>query len=293
LFNGDTMPLDELGGALRDGGVSLECLLFDACMMANVETACAVKDSARWMVASEETVAGNGTAIGSWLKQLYGMPEMDGQTLGRIICDTAQIKYMDMVDKIYDMMLTWSLIDLTKIDRVEAAFDRFYAELGHVYANYPMLMMVVTSEITQSEEYGSGQENMYDLAGVFYYDAEVWPPSLRYEMLSALQDAVVYCVRGSGRAAARGLSFCYAVDFDGEELDGYAHNCPSMHCLAFLDAITTWTAPDYVYDKVERLPGHDTLEDYRVKVTKVRRPDGMPAVMQTGMMRYLPASMWR
>ena len=41
------------------------------------------------------------------------------------------------------------------------------------------------------------------------------------KLLYALKETVVYCVRGPGRSAARGLSFCYAVDFDKAELDEY------------------------------------------------------------------------
>ena len=64
LFENDTMYLYELGEALRGGGVMFETVLFDACLMANVETAYIIKDYARYMVASEEVVVGQGTAIG-------------------------------------------------------------------------------------------------------------------------------------------------------------------------------------------------------------------------------------
>ena len=64
LFDNDIMYLYELGMALRDSGVQLDTVLFDACLMANFETAYIIKDYAKYMVASEEVVAGQGTAIG-------------------------------------------------------------------------------------------------------------------------------------------------------------------------------------------------------------------------------------
>ena len=48
-----------------------------------------------------------------------------------------------------------------------------------------------------------------------------------------------------------GNSVC---DFDAEEMETYSHNCMSPHYLAFLDAISSWTAPEWVFDTVERLP---------------------------------------
>ncbi len=85
LFHDEYMTLDLLKQAFRDGGVHFEAVLFDACLMANLETACAIEDYANWMIASEEVVTGEGTAIGEWLKELSTRPEMDGRKLGRII----------------------------------------------------------------------------------------------------------------------------------------------------------------------------------------------------------------
>ena len=277
LFENDTMRLDELGAALRESGMTLECVLLDACMMANVETACAIGDSARWMIASEEVVAGKGSAVADWLQQLCYIPEMDGEALGRLICDTTQIKYSKQDDKASQDILTWSVIDLSQADRLAELFDRVFAEIDRVYVEAPLTLINLAKGIIRGESYGTGQENQWDLAGIFFSENETrWDPRLRRDALAALRDAVVYSVRGSGRSAARGLSFCYAVDFDIEELNIYAHNCPSPHFLALLDAISPWTAPDWVYERAERLPDLDTLEIYRTKVKRFAKPDGTP-----------------
>jgi len=83
LFDDEYMTLDLLNQALGEGGAHFEAVLFDACMMANIETACAIQEHASWMIASEELVAGKGTAIGDWLQQLYCVPDVDGRLLGR------------------------------------------------------------------------------------------------------------------------------------------------------------------------------------------------------------------
>ena len=278
LYAGDVMRLNELSSAFRQSGVYFEAVLFDACMMANIETAYAIHEYAHWMVASEELVAGQGTAIDAWLQQLISMPECDGEELGRWICDMTQIKYANLDNKSAQQLMTWSVIDLTKIERVAYYFDILFRGVRLAYQRSPKFVAECAKNIFQSEHYGGSHDNMLDLAGVFYRSTRnsMLSSRTRWEMIDALMDAVVYCVRGSGRAAARGLSFCYATDFLPEELDAYAENCPSANYLSLLDAISPWTAPDRVYKSVRRLPEMDTIDAYRVHVDRVMLEDGTP-----------------
>ncbi len=279
LYSGDIMHLDELGQALRDGGVHFETVLFDACMMANFETAYAIHDSANWMVASEELVAGKGTAVDAWLQQLFLMPHCDGERLGRWICDMTQIKYANEDNESARQLMTWSVIDLSKIERLAFYVDRLFSGLCLAYKRSPEALVKFAKSTFQTERYGTGLENMMDLSGVFYNSSSNTALGLegRWKMIEGLMDAVVYSVRGAGRPAARGLSFCYATDFSPKELDVYARNCPCPSYLALLDAISPWTAPAWVYKKVRRLPEMNTIDAYKLKVTHVILENGSPA----------------
>ena len=281
LFDGDIMYLDELHTALQEGGVQLEAVVFDACLMANIEAACAIQDSARWMIASEELVAGGGTAMGDWLQQLYFTPQWDGRRLGRWICDMTQIQYANSADEQAADTLTWSVIDLSKIKRVEEQFDRFFRDIGQYYADDILRMNNILSYLSEAFEFGLGENGMLDLSAAFYnpYVAGMLDQDLHSSMLDALDEAVVYTVRGTDRSSARGLSFCYATDFSVGGLEDYARNCPSPHYLAFLDAITpAWTAPAWVYDTVEPLPDIQELYQYQISVKKIIAPNGTPGV---------------
>ena len=267
LFDGDFMYLDELGDALRESGVRLEAVLFDACLMAGLETASAISDSAKWMIASEELVAGQGTAVHDWLQQLVTAPELDGEWLGRWICDMTQIMYSNENDEQTQELLTWSVIDLEKVPRLVQLVDAGFASLGKVYSTHPKIVSQLASLVVHMEHYGTreGDERMWDLTGLLYSPKmnAMIPPELYQEMLNLLKDVVAYNVRGPGRSAARGISYCYAVSFSTRELDDYARNCPMPNYLAFLDAISPWTAPDWVYDTAERLPEISTMKEYR------------------------------
>ncbi len=280
LFGEDIMNLAELKQAMEDGGVYMEAVLFDACMMANLETAYAIADYADWMIASEEVVAGQGTAVGDWLQQMYIDPEFNGEWLGRWVCDMTQIKYANENNEQAQQLLTWSVIDLSRIPRLVQMFDLAMKQFGEVYTRSPQIMSYYMKYMAQVEHYGDENGNMWDLTSIFYMPemSSMMSMEAHRKLLNALKDTVVYCLRGPGRSSARGLSYCYAVNFDKEELDEYAVNCPSAHYLAFLDAISPWTAPDWVYETAERLPEMDSIPEYQVVAKKVILEDGTPAV---------------
>lgn len=281
LFNNDVMQLDELRQAMQDGGAFFEAVVLDACLMANIETAVALKDSAAWMVAPEEMVEGHGSATGKWLQDLYYDPGQDGRELGRNICNMTETYYANSDNDQARAILTWSVIDLSKIDRLEETMARFFAMIHVFYQKYPTLLYAFATGMLDAEEYGDGQQNMRDIASIRFNRSIMRSvdPDLRNDLARALSDAVEYCVHGTGRTNARGLSFCYATDFSPEELDVYSHNCTNPYYLAFLDAINTWTAPDCVYEQVERLPEIDTLETYQLAIQKCMISQVVPGIM--------------
>ena len=283
LFDGEYMTLDLLKQALRNGGAHFEAVLFDACMMANIETACAIREYADWMIASEELVAGKGTAMGEWLQELFYVPKADGRLLGRWICDTAMIKYTDSDDTQSQELLTWSVINLNRIEKLEKNFDTVFEIMSAIYVDYPEILTNFTNAAHYYEAFGTGQENMYDLGGFMY--APVLRTSATADMQMILQETLAecvdYCVRGSGRPAARGISFCYATNFRKDKLDIYARNCPSPHYLAILDAISPWEAPDWVYEQADRVPELPDESIYQVKVEKTVWKNGSPAFRVT------------
>ena len=280
LFNGDYLNLSELKTALGNGGVTFEAVVIDACLMANIETAYMIKDYAHWMIASEEEVPGKGTAVGDWIQELLFHPEMDGRTLGRIICDKTLTKYANDDNQQARTTITWSVIDLTRIDPLITAMNRFFQSLCDSYKNYPRLMLRYADAIKRSEEYGNGEQKMRDIGDVMYSDriTQFLDLSLRNEILDALMNAVDYTVRGIGRSGARGLSFCYPINAAPEKLDIYAQNCPSMHYLAFLDAVTDWTAPDSIYASVERLTELTEVDDLKIRASRCLNEKGFPVI---------------
>lgn len=281
LFDNDVLYLHELRQALPDSGVQLETVVIDACLMSSLETAWSIKDSARWMVASEEVVPGKGTAVSKWLQQLICNPECDGEWLGRTICDTNYTRYTNATERRYKSILTWSVTDLSKIDPLLNACGRFVEAMNEAIRHYPLVAGLYANYIFNAEEYGDGRENMRDVASVVRNTsfASTMDYRVRNDVLDALADAVVYSVRGPGRSEAQGLSFCYPTDYSPKQLEIYAKNFPMPQYLAYLDAITDWEAPAWVYEHTEPVPDIDSIGEFRIKVKKVLGPEGMPGLV--------------
>ena len=281
LFDRDTMYLYELREALLEADTHLEALIIDACLMANVETAWAVSDSADWMVASEENVPGNGTAIDKWLQQLFNNPWGDGEWLGRCVCDTTAIKYADDADARTESLLTWSVIDLAKLDALVEDFGDFFGQVGDLLVDHTEWINLFMRSLFSTVECGDGLQDMRDLGSLLYDPglAHYLDLSQTGRVLRSMTDAVAYCVRGSGRAETRGLTFCYPVDFSGDALDHYAQNFPLPEYLALIDAMSPWSAPDWVYESTGRLPETDSIDALQLYAQKQLNADGMPGVL--------------
>ena len=277
LFDRDVMYLYELKQALADGGAHFETIIIDACLMANIETAWNIKDFADWLVASEETVPGEGTAVSDWLQQLRSYPDCGGEWLGRLVCDTTSIKYANEASQVAKSILTWSVIDLSKIDALIEVTGRFMQEMGDDLRENPTQASLYMHYLSKATIYGDGQQHMREFGSLVYnLDlAEFGRSSTRNAAIQALSDAVTYCVRGIGRSEARGLTFCYPAGLTDAELDIYAQNFPMPHYLAYIDAVSDWTAPDWVYENMPRLPEIDDIGEFRIRMQKQRCADGM------------------
>ncbi len=103
-------------------GEKLDLIGFDACLMAMVETAYAVRGVAGTMVGSEELVPGTGWQYDDWLNRLTTNPRMDGRALGKVIVDSFEKRYGTVTEfSDPNPIVTLSAIDLTKLDQLATA----------------------------------------------------------------------------------------------------------------------------------------------------------------------------
>jgi hypothetical protein len=103
-------------------GEKLDLIGFDACLMAMVETAYAVRDVADTFTGSEELVPGTGFQYDEWLNQLTSNPRMDGRALGKVLVDSFAQRYGTATEvRDPNPLTTLSAVDLTKLDQLAVA----------------------------------------------------------------------------------------------------------------------------------------------------------------------------
>lgn len=171
LYGNDSLTLDEMYQAFSGvwepsvDSQPLELVGFDTCLMATVDVAYTFCDLSHYLVASEETEPANGWYYSHWVKALANEPSMDGEALGRIICDT----YYEGCEAVGTQdNTTLSLTDLTKIQPLLDAYEVFGREALAAACENPGFFSQFARVAQQSENYGGntkeqGYTNMVDL----------------------------------------------------------------------------------------------------------------------------------
>lgn len=110
--NQPSMSPDVIAAALKKGGVKFDLVGFDACLMANLETAIAIEPYADYMIGSEETEPGEGWNYTNWIRILDENTSVSTLSLGKQIIDD----YISTSKKNnYNSELSSSMIDLGEL----------------------------------------------------------------------------------------------------------------------------------------------------------------------------------
>lgn len=217
---GTSMDMGELATALSDasadnGGLKLDLLGFDACLMAGIEVAAQVSDYAGIMVASEVTIPWNGWNYALLLDALVGTPEMTPAEFAEEIVHGYVASYSTPLTGYSLMDITLSSTDLSLSPAVETAVDALAVELLDdlaAYVNYISLARAST------EAYDDGSSAFADLFDFAHELDSVLPDAeglaLTSEIMSTVDAAVLYedhwnMTGGLSTVDAHGLTFYF------------------------------------------------------------------------------------
>ena len=228
IYGYDSLTLDEMYQAFSSvwnpsmEKQPLELIGFDTCLMATVDVAYTFADLAHYLVASEETEPANGWYYSQWVGTLAQNPSMNGEELGKVICDAyyAGCEEVGTQDN-----TTLSLTDLTKVQALLDAYDTFGAEALAAACTDPGFFSQFGRVAAQSENYGGntkeqGYTNMVDLGHMARQSVGMLGSA--QEVLDALDDCVLYQVGGQYRTEATGLSCYYSYNGNVEDFNSYA-----------------------------------------------------------------------
>jgi hypothetical protein len=219
-------------GLAAAGLAKFDIIGFDACLMATVEVANALKGYASYLLASEEVEPGHGWDYAAFA----GGGPLDAVALGRKVIDgfKAQATAEGTVANV-----TLSLVDNSKVAAVVTA-------LGAVQAGYgttPTTTATNTVAIARAGALAfadnpdpSQAYNLVDLDNLFGQSGTITGGA---DVRTAVAAAVVYHVEGAAKAAARGLAV-YFPPTQASYLADYT-NVPGMDAWrTFLQSY--WTA---------------------------------------------------
>ncbi|MBQ4347872.1 MAG: hypothetical protein IJC39_05445, partial [Firmicutes bacterium] len=273
LYNNSIMTLYEMERALAEGGVHFESIVLDACLTAGLDTARALVPHSEYLLASQASVPGAGSDYYSWLQYLYNEPDCDGEEFGRVFCDSIVEKYnnTEVFGNYWPPLVTFSNIRLSAIEPLDMALSKVALEMRELLSeaeNYSDFALLTDGV----ETFGN---NMIDLKGIAQRTAGLCISERAAHALGMAVDlAVVYNVNGPAYRNAGGISIYYKPNAKLAENELYGRVSKNAEYLAFLDtASTNWTAPEWVYEKLERVPDIKS-DEYFVKMEETITAEG-------------------
>ncbi|MBR6230046.1 MAG: hypothetical protein IKQ97_09940 [Eubacterium sp.] len=303
-FDRDTLSLPEMRKAfeeaISDGltgeayGTDAENPLFDiigfdACLMATVDVASIFKDKAKYMIASEENMPSLGWNYKKWLGALAENTEISPADLGKVICDSyfSACEKEDLADKI-----TLSVTDLSKLDPLLEAYSAFGDEALVRLMNDDYFAGGFSRAAKKTENYGgntkkSGYSDMADMGDLAKHAKELLPNSYQ-AVLSAIEEAVIYQVKGDYKSHANGLSCFFNYSHDKDKLKDYIKGSGTEAFNYYYTYTLTDKLDEKGYDYVANLLGD---EDFRERASfdirnledaKVKIEDGNTAALNIG-----------
>jgi len=239
LFGNDSLTMGELDSALSDAGVYLDVLGFDACLMANLETAATVAPYADYMIASEESIPSSGWDYGAFTECLEQNPYIEPEDFSMAVCDAYLKKCTRLETR---AMATLSVLDLNKVDSLVLQFGDMAREMETLTTDINALVSMAQSS-KRAENYGGQSSNLIDLGDLILEARDVLPQTAD-ETLNALLDTVIYHVSGENRAYGNGLSVFYPLDADYKTCNDYENVSVSDEYLHYISAVVSeWNAP--------------------------------------------------
>ncbi len=248
--NNEMLSVAQLGKAVESSDVcddgKFEWIGFDACMMGMIEVADALKDSADYMIASEEVEAQDGWNY-SALGELTDKGAYDGEEAGEIITESFGRYYDENYHYVPDYTL--SCVDLSKVGDVTEAITDFAKKADGALVKGDYSKIAKARDNTKAFG-GTGKSSLYDYIdlGCFSKQIEDIYPDEAENIEDAVKNCVVHNVTNISRASGISVYFPYEnIGSMDKMVESYEGN--------FNDEYTS-----FINDFAERLHGEDDTE---------------------------------
>ncbi len=259
-FDLDPLTLKELRQGLMTSRTDYDLIGMDACLMGSLEVASAVRDSADYLLISEEVEPGHGWDYNPLISTVASNPGISIPDLGSTIIDS----YMEPAEH-ESMKKTLSLLDLSKIDAVITTLGACASEL------IPLIPGPqsggISSSVFDSQRFGyhpvedvETTIDLPDLVRNLQKNVNAAGPGIR-DLEQNLDECVVYAREDGSRPGSNGISIISPRKIGTDLL-------PRLPDEVFLSDewdlfLNTYTA--YIGEDIES-PVIDQAEDGRYRV---------------------------
>ncbi|WNS41217.1 clostripain-related cysteine peptidase [Paenibacillus sp. MMS20-IR301] len=159
-----TMKVSELSKAIGASDMYFDLIVFDACLMGTVETAYALRDHGKYLIASEDSTPAAGLYYTTWIGAMERNPQISTERVGRLILDSFTL-HSGIEAK---MQTTMSMMKLSQAESLvkaieHAEFDSSLTDLANnaellgkndgIFDQYDLIeIMGESSEITAAAQ---------------------------------------------------------------------------------------------------------------------------------------------
>jgi len=266
----DILTLEEIDQALSVTDRKFEFVGFDACLMSTLENAAMLSKHALYMIASEELESGYGWDYKSFTKQWKKNSSVSTPDLGKAICD-GFMKSCEQSGEQDDTTL--AVTDLSKVEKVSEELDAVAGQMRESLGDVETFGKI-SKRISKAENYGGntpseGYTNMVDLGDM----AEKISKNMDTAKLTkALDEAVIYQVKGKNKSKGHGLSLYYPLNCtQATDIETMEKISASKNYTKFIKGLvygqTTGSSADYTDDaQVEPEESEELASEDQVQI---------------------------
>ena len=190
-FTNDNLTLEDFGIAMKNSPFNeknkMDTVLFRTCLNGTLEVASIFVPYAEYIVFSEEI--SNGSPIEPVLDFIHTVNcSADGIEFGKQYIDRYQ-KMMDVIDAFGVNPVTYSIVDLSKVDEIVNKLNSFVKDID-IKASYNGIARLRAN----SYQYGKAQTSIYDTIDLYSFvkGLSSFSKGNSDDLLSLIKEAVVY-----------------------------------------------------------------------------------------------------
>jgi hypothetical protein len=150
-----TMKVSELSKAIEASDMYFDLIVFDACLMGTVETAYALRNHGKYLIASEDSTPAAGLYYTTWISAMERNPQINTERVGRLILDSFTLHSGIEAN---NMPTTMSMMKLSQAESVVKAIE-------HAELDYSLTDLARNSELLGKNDGIFDQYDLIDLMG--------------------------------------------------------------------------------------------------------------------------------